>query len=243
MSQIEFTTGEIRPIECVKEAWDAIKADYWPLLAISIVGALIGAVSLYVLIGAMICGIFKSYLRVIDGGKSDFEDLKAGLKYFRTSLLTTVLFVLPIVAYMLGLFVTLYLPLLTRAVGGQIADGSDLLAEFGVALGVEIVIALIMVCIHTLLIFAFPLIVDKDLSSWDAIRLSARAAMRNAGGIGGLLAVNLVLVIVGYLACCIGLYLVIPIITASGLVAYRKVFPGPVMRSDSPPPPTAYEIN
>lgn len=66
--------------------------------------------------------------------------------------------------------------------------------------------------------------------------------MRNAGGIGGLLVVNLVLVIVGYLACCIGLYLVIPIITASGLVAYRKVFPGPAVRSDSPPP-SAYEIN
>ncbi len=82
-----------------------------------------------------------------------------------------------------------------------------------------------MVCVHSLLIFSFPLIIDRNLSSWEAIKLSARASLKNIGGIGGMIAVNLGLAIAGYLAFCIGLYLVIPIITAANVLAYRKVFP------------------
>jgi len=33
------------------------------------------------------------------------------------------------------------------------------------------------------------------------------------------------MVILGWLAFCVGLYLMIPILTATNLVAYRKVFP------------------
>ena len=57
MQNLEFTTGQIRATECVREAWAIIKDDYWLLFAIAIVGAMIGGISLYVLIGAMICGI------------------------------------------------------------------------------------------------------------------------------------------------------------------------------------------
>ena len=31
MQNTEFTTGQIRPIECVKEAWALIKDEYWLL--------------------------------------------------------------------------------------------------------------------------------------------------------------------------------------------------------------------
>ena len=72
MENNEFTTGQIHPIECVKEAWSLIKDDYWLLFAISIVGAMIGGITMYVLIGAMVCGIFGCYLKKIDGGKVAF---------------------------------------------------------------------------------------------------------------------------------------------------------------------------
>jgi hypothetical protein len=240
MQNLEFTLGQIRPIECVKEAWELIKDDYWILFAISLVGALIGGISMYVLIGAMICGIFYCYLKKIDGGKVVFDDLWVGFKYFWPSLGLTLAVVVPIVVWIVIMFVTIYVPLITAAVMGNKANDKAILGTFAVGFAIDLVVAIIMVCIHSLLIFAFPLIVDRGLSSWEAMKLSARAALKNVGGIGGLIGVNFIMALLGELACGIGLYLMIPIITAANLVAYRKVFPKADQPSFAPPPPNAY---
>src|SRR5947209_18261400 len=218
----EFTTGQIRPIECAKEGWALIKDEYWMLFGVSIVGALIGGVSMYVLLGPMVCGIFICYLKRLNGGSVVFDDLWLGFKYFGRSLLVTILVVVSIVVYFIAVFTTIYLPIIMQAVGGNRVSERDLLGTFLTAVVVDLVIAVVMVCIHSLLIFAFPLIVDRGLSSVDAIKLSARAALRNLGGIGGLIVVNFVLALIGEALCGIGLYFVIPILTASNLVAYRK---------------------
>src|SRR5688572_6466819 len=112
MTEREFTVGQIRPIECVKEAFALIKDEYWVLLAVSGLVIVIAAMSLYVLIGAMVCGIFACYFRKIDGARVKFDDLFTGFSYFWPSLLVTILIVVPIVAWILVLFTTLYLPLL-----------------------------------------------------------------------------------------------------------------------------------
>jgi hypothetical protein len=221
----EFTTGQIRPIECVKEAWALIRADYWMLFAISLLGAMIGGVSMYILIGAMVCGIFGAYLKVIDGGKATIDDLWNGFTFFWPSLLVTIVIVVPIVLWMVIMFATIYLPIITAAVMGNKADERAILGTFAVGFVIDIIVAIAMIFIHSLLIFCFPLIVDRGLSSWESIKLSARAVLKNLGGIGGLIAVNFGLALAGELAFCVGLYLVIPIITATNLVAYRKVFP------------------
>ena len=71
MNNTEIRTGVIRPVECVKEGWELIKSNYWILFAIFFVGVIIGSFSLYILLGAMTCGIFYCYLQAIDG-KSGF---------------------------------------------------------------------------------------------------------------------------------------------------------------------------
>lgn len=241
MQNLEFNTGAIKPIECVREAWALIKDEYWILFAVSIVGALIGGVSFYVLIGAMICGIFGCYLKRIDGGHVVFDDLWLGFKFFWPSLLVTIAIVVPIVIFALIMFMTIYLPIITAAVLGNKADESAILGTFLFGFVIDIIVAVIMVCIHSLLIFCFPLIVDRGLSSWESMKLSARAVMKNLGGIGGMIVVNMGLAFLGELAFCVGLYLMIPIITAANVVAYRKVFPALNARRFDPPPPAAYE--
>jgi len=241
MQNLEFTTGQIRATECVREAWELIKSDYWLLFAISIVGALIGGISMYVLIGAMICGIFGCYLKKVDGGPVVFDDLWKGFSFFWPSLFLTIVVVVPIVLWLLIMFATLYLPIITAAVMGNKADGSTIMATFAVGAVIDIIVAVVMVCIHSLLIFAYPLIVDRGLSSWEAMKLSARAALKNVGGIGGMIAINFVLALAGELAFCVGIYLVIPIITAANIVAYRKVFPRQGTLAFEPPPPTAFQ--
>lgn len=225
MTQREFTVGQIRPVECVKEGFALIKDEYWVLLAVSVVGAMIAAISLYILIGAMVCGIFVCYLRKIDGGRVKFEDLFTGFGYFGSSLLVTILIVVPLVVWLLVLFTTLYLPLLMKAVGGENVSDDELLTTFFVVFVIDVIVAFVMVCFHSLLFFCFPLIVDRGLSSWDSIKLSARATLKNLAGIGGIIGLNFLMLLAGELVLCIGIYLVLPLITASHMVAYRKVFP------------------
>lgn len=223
---LQFNPGAIKPVECLREAWDAIKSDYWPLFAISLVGGLIAGFTMYVLLGAMVCGIFTCYLKKIDGqGSVNFDDLWTGFKYLGPSALATILFVIPIVAYFIVLFITIYSPLIVAAVMDKNADPSILIGTFVGAIVIDVIVAIAMTCIHSLMIFTFPLIIDRNLSSWDAIKLSARAALKNVGGIAGLIGISFVLVILGQLAFCVGMYFVIPVITATNLVAYRKVFP------------------
>jgi len=53
---MEFRTGVIKPIECVKEGWELIKSDYWLLFAVTLVGVLIGAMTLYIYSEAWFAG-------------------------------------------------------------------------------------------------------------------------------------------------------------------------------------------
>jgi len=99
------------------------------------------------------------------------------------------------------------------------------LGTFAAAIAADLVVAVAMTIIHSFIIFAFPLLIDRQVGSIDAIKLSVSAVVNNLGGIGGLIVVNFGLMLVGLMVFCIGIYLVIPIITASNLVAYRKVFP------------------
>jgi uncharacterized membrane protein len=73
--------------------------------------------------------------------------------------------------------------------------------------------------------FSFPLIVDKNLSAWQAMKTSARAVWANLSGVVGLFVVGFVMNIAGLLMACIGVYLVIPLVIAANVVAYRKIFP------------------
>lgn len=238
MSPNEFRTGVIKPVECFKEGWEIIKSDYWMLFVITLVGALIGGVSMYVLLGAMMCGIYYCYLRKIDGSPSvSFDDLFKGFKYFMPSLLATILIVVPIFL-VVGI---IYVPLIMAAAMGSKLSQSELTAMMFGAFAVEIIVAFLMVCLHTLLLFTFPLIIDRNLSAFAAIKTSARAVLKNLGGVAGLIGVSFVLTIIGYLALCIGLYFVIPIVMAGFAVAYRKVFPNlNSSNANNPPPPNAF---
>lgn len=224
-TDLSFNSGAIRPIECVREAWASIKNDYWILFAVSIVGGMIAGVTFYVLLGAMVCGIMICYLKKIDGGEVKFEDLWLGMKYLGPSIPLVILFVIPIVVYFAAMFFTIYSPLIMLAVIGENVDPSFIAGTLAVALVIDLVVAVVMTSLHSLIIFAFPLMIDRGLNAMDAIKLSARAALKNIGGIGGLIVVQFGLIVLGELMLCVGIYLMIPILTATTMVAYRKVFP------------------
>jgi uncharacterized membrane protein len=240
MQPTEFNTGVIKPFECLKEAWELVKPNYWLLFAILMVGALIGGMSLYVLIGAMMCGIMYCFLRQIDGDAVKFEDLWKGFSYFWPSLPTAIVVVVPLVLWIVILTFTIYLPIVMAAMMGDRLSGNELMATFGGVFVFDLIVAIIMICFHTLVTFAFPLVVDRGLTGFQPIVVSARAVLKNLGGIGGLIGLNFLMVLAGYAACGVGLYLVMPLMMATTLVAYRKVFPAMSRPNLNPPPPNVY---
>jgi hypothetical protein len=111
---------------------------------------------------------------------------------------------------------------------------------YGVIFGEGIVIAVILGCIHAFITFAFPLIVERGMNGWDAVKLSAKAVWANLSGVVGLILGEFVIGFVGYLVCGVGLYFVLPLLFAGVLVAYRKVFPSAGNQNFNPPPPDAF---
>ena len=237
MTNTEFRTGVISPVECVKEGFELIKNDYWLLFGILLVGALIGGATMYILGGAMFCGIFIAYLNAIDGRPVVFDDLWKGMKYFGPGLVVVLFMIVPAVAYYVFVYVTVFAAIF----GGAQAGEAGLVGAFVVVGIIDLVVLILMVCFHTLLTFALPLIVDRNLGAIDAMKTSAKAVWANMGGVAGLIGVNFGLVLVGYLALCVGVYFVLPIMMAGNLVAYRRVFPSLDSRPNMvPPPPNSY---
>lgn len=221
MTNPEFQTGVIKPVECIKEGFELIKSDYWILFALTWVAGLIGAFTLYILFGAMACGMFYCYLRKIDGDSVSFDDLWKGFGWWLPGFVVMLFIIVP----MFIVYGVIYVPVIMAAVMGQNLSQDEMMGLLIGAFSVDLIFVIIMVCFHTLLMFSFPLIVDRNLSAVKAMTTSARAVLRNLGGVVGLILVNFGLVLVGELAFCVGVYFVIPILVAGNVVAYRKVFP------------------
>lgn len=238
MNQYDFTTGQIKPIECVKEGFERIKKDYWLLFAIALVGGLIGGVTMYVLAGAMLCGIFLVYLNAIDGRPVVFDDLWKGMPYLGQGLIVILVIFVPTFVY----YIFAYFTLVAAIIGGGAAGGEAGLFGALLLIGIiDLIVLIVLVSFHTLLTFSFPLIVDRNLNAIDAMKLSIKASWQNLSGVAGLVAVNFGLMLAGYIALCVGLYFIIPIIVATNVVAYRKVFPALDTQNLFPPPPNVYQ--
>jgi len=237
MSNIEFKTGVIKPIECYKQGWELIKDQYWLLFAITLVGALIGGFSMYILLGAMLCGMYYCYLQKIDGNTVSLDGLWVGFGKFLPSFVLMLLIMIPLVA----VYLVIYIPILMAAMMGSKLSSDELTQLFIGAFAVDAVLIVLMTCFHTLLIFSFPLIIDRDLGAWQSITTSAKAVWSNLGGIAAMFGIAILATIpVSILTCGLGAYFIMPIMFAGYALAYRKIFPALGNRTFNPPPPDAF---
>jgi hypothetical protein len=238
MQPAEFRTGHIRPIECAKEAWETIKPNYWLFFAICLLGIWLSGITLYVLLGAMVCGIFYSFLTAIDGSQPVFTNLWKGFKFFTPGFVVMLFFVVPL----LVVYAIMYGPIFYAVYANPGMSEQELIALISGGTLIDTILVIGMVCFHTLLLFAFPLVIDRGFGPLKAVLTSARAVWANLSGVTGLIGVQFVLTLIGGLLLCFGIYLVIPIIFATNAVAYRKVFPAMPTPHLNPPPPNAYSV-
>jgi hypothetical protein len=221
MEPTEFRIGVIKPVECVKEAWAFVKPNYGIFFAICLLGIWLSGATLYVLLGAMVSGIFYSMLRAIDGFPATFSDLWKGFKFFASGFVVMLFIIVPL----LVVYAIIYGPMFYAMYTNPGMSDQELISLLTRSMIIDVVLLLGMVCFHTLLLFAFPLLVDRGLGPIRALIVSAKSVWANLSGVTGLIVAQFVLTVLGGLVFCFGIYLVIPVILATNAVAYRKVFP------------------
>lgn len=229
-------------MDCVKGGWELIKGQYWLILGMCIVGWMIAAaVPLGILMGPMMCGLFLTFFKIRRGEPIEFGLLFKGFDYLGQSIIATLLHVVPILAIVIPAYILFYL-FFFLAMIAQANDQSGL-AMLGVMLVFAVfwlvVIAVIMF-VSIGFMFVYPLIVDRGVQGFDAVKLSFKAAMANFWGLVGMVFINFLLSVAGMLLCFIGVYFVLPISYSAIAVAYEQVFglrEGPLAPNAPPPPP------
>jgi hypothetical protein len=241
---MEFRTGVIKPVECVKEGWALIKDQYWLFLGIVFVGIFVGSAVPLVLIGPMMVGIYMCFFRRMRGETVDFGNLFKGFDYFAQGLIAALLQMIPMVVVMVPAYIIMFALMMTSLPRGGGRMDPDASSRFVFTfLGFELVFVVVMlvvgISVGVFFMFAFPLIADRGLSGLEATKLSIKAGKANFGGILSLLLLNAAIGILGVLACYVGVFFIMPISLASYAVAYRRVFPALSQNFASPPPPPA----
>ncbi len=237
---LEFNSGVVAPFECLKEGWAAIKDRYWLFLGLALVAMLIGGAVPIVLIGPMMCGLYLCLFGKMRGAPVEFGDLFKGFDYFVPGLVAAAIQTVPIFVLVFPAYFIFAIFMFATMPHDRYARAEGPPAVFFLGLIVFVLFVLIVsLVIHILFLFAYPLIVDRKLSGWDAIKLSARASMKNFGGMLGLVLLNAGLGILGVFACYVGVFFVIPISFAGYAAAYRRIFPDIAPSLMSPPPPPA----
>ena len=126
-----------------------------------------------------------------------------------------------------------------KLIRGQSPDLSDAFSGFTVAPGQLLMLCLVMTLLQWLglclcifpgiyvsiaWVFSIPLVIDKRLDFWPAMELSRKVVSRHWFMVFGLMLVNGLVSFAGLAACCIGIFVSIPVGIVSLMYAYEDLF-------------------
>src|SRR5213080_1064453 len=98
---VEFRSGVIAPVECLKEGWATIKDRYWLFLGATLVALLIGGLVPIVLLGPMMGGLYMCLFAKMRGENVEFGLLFKGFDYFLPGLIAAAIQTVPVVIIMM----------------------------------------------------------------------------------------------------------------------------------------------
>ena len=185
-------------ISCYERSWALLKSNFWPLVGVSVVMAMIFAalgysqfVGLYVvspfLGGLLSGGIYYYFLKKIRGQATTFGDMFAGFTKAFVALLVAGILVSAFVT--VGLF-CLLIP------------------------GIYLAVAYA---------FAYILAVDKGLGFWESMETSRKVITRQWWRVFGLMLLSIPFLILGALALGIGIFVALPLVTGAVAYAYEDL--------------------
>jgi uncharacterized membrane protein len=239
---VSFQRNVVRPMECVKGGWNLIKDQYWLIFAMCLVSWMIGAaIPMGILVGPMMCGVFMTFFKIRRGEPIEFGVLFKGFDYFGPSVIATLLHFVPAMLIVIPSYILFYVFFFVAIVaqGGNDPNPAAFLVIILLFALFWIVVMAVLMVVSIGFIFAYPLIVDRKMQGFDAVKLSFKAAMANFWGLLGMVFLNFLLGLAGVLMCMVGVYFVIPVGYAAVAVAYEQVFglSNPNAFTNEPPPP------
>lgn len=252
MSELEIRKGAIDPSACLTEGWELIKPRYAMFFAMTITMVIItfllgllpyaGGILNAIVAGPFMCGIYYALIVKMRGEEVQFPMMFEGFSRILPAFLVTLIYSAPML--LLGAAAFFFVALKPET--ADITSGGDLTSILGRQLTAAFVVSavaayLISLVLQILLFFALPLIAEHDLGIGEAVKLSFAGTSANIGGLIVLFILEFLVMLVGLLGFCIGIFFVLPIVYAANVVAYRSVFPSRESTFfNEPPRPDAY---
>ena len=252
MSNLQYEGGAISPGDCIGEGWNLVSRQFWLYVGVGLVAMLLVSCVPFVnffLFGPVFGGFYYLVLKDMYDEPVDFGMLFKGFEKF------VPLMVVGLIQSAPSIVITIiqYTFEFARLAGGGALGGGDVnfyqsgsdvaFAGLSMVLVVSVIVGFFVAIIwHFLFVFAIPLVIDQDASIGDALITSAKAALANPGGLIVLVIFQILVMLLGMIAFCIGVFVAIPVLYASNAIAYRQVF---LRRrasgfSNVPPPPDVY---
>ena len=191
-----------------------------------------------IVMGPLIGGLYFVYLKTIRQQTTGAGDVFAGFQKAFLQLFLGMLVVGLIVGVCLLPFQFVWEsktgPLLTQLQQGQQMSPADaqkilpeLLSAFTGSLPVLLICLIPVTYLTVCLQFTLPLIIDRGMNFWPAIKTSFKMVNKHWWQVFGLTILVGLVTLVGFLGCCIGVLFTAPIGFAAMMFAYETIFSPP----------------
>jgi hypothetical protein len=233
-SRIETSSIAIDPMDCVRRSYALYKNNFSPIfiatLLITVIVAASGSIpGGFLLNGILYGGLFWFFLKWIRNGKAELNDTFAGFQRQPGQLVLAGL-VMGFIPVLLAFIVAapFFVPFFMSIIGSastntappeSFFDLFGVLGCFGIALGVIAAFAL-----YVLWMFTYPLIIDKGLKFWPAMEISRKTVMKSFFKFLWLNVLCGLIVLVGFIACIVGVFFTAPVAAGAIAYAYEDVF-------------------
>ncbi len=237
-----FNSGVVKPFECLRLGWRLVKDQYFVYVLLCLVILIILTCIPFsgLFWGAWMSGIYAALFGRMRGEWASFSNtISKGFGVVGPSFVVAILWNLPFVPLGIGIeLFSRWQDQIQKTYPGATSVPTEVLTtEFAVLGGLVVFYLLAFLITGLIFPFAYQLVVDRQMSGWKAVKLSARAARANFGGVLGLVILELILGVLGVLLCCVGLAFVMPWTKSAWAVAYREVFPALPQNQPMPMPP------
>lgn len=264
MTNIQYYKGAIDATGCISNSWNLVSTNYGLYLGICALATLTMLIlscipCLNVLViglvnAPLIGGIYYVVLRDMRGEPIDFGMMFKGFEKFVPVMIVGFVQAVPTIIFTILQYALDLTRVATQILGQQgigtgdfyqSSGGTELAIAGGLlAVYLVVVVAYLLIAIAWYISFAFaiPLVIEHNIGAIEALQLSAKAGWGNFGGLIVLAILGGLIALAGFIALCIGILFVIPIIYAAQAFAYRQVFPAinAPTTYNTPPPPTEY---
>jgi len=212
---------------CISRGWELVKNNFWPAVGVNaLVMLIITAIN-------QIIGLFTRPL--IHAMVVQHQFSARGIFIV---LMVTIISAPIYAIFMAGLF-----KYFLKMIRGENAQIGDAFSGFGPSIGQLILLGLVMNslvmigCVLCLIpgvylsvawYFAIPLVIDRRMNFWEAMESSRKLVTKHWFLVFAFLLVIGLLAAAGVIACCIGIFVTMPIFFASIMYAYETIFSGSI---------------